>query len=1189
MSNNHWQKDKRPGVDDLVLLNNVSETAICENLKKRFMDDWIFTYIGPVLISVNPFKEMKYFTSKEVDMYQGAATYENPPHVYALADNMYRNMTIDSENQCVIISGESGAGKTVAAKFIMDYISKISGGGERATHVKEVVKHSNPLLEAFGNAKTVRNNNSSRFGKYVEILFSSGQPTGGMISNFLLEKSRVVSQNAGERNFHVFYQLCEGADESIRTNYGIAEFDNYNYLASTDPHVDGTDDNEDWMEVLQAMDAMGFDGTEQGEIISAVAAILHLGNISFVEAGNEVAKPEDEAALDFPAHLLQVEKSVLCTKLTSRVMAARNERIDVTLNVEQAEATRDALAKAIYFRLFDYLVTRVNQSMKNDSKQKMLSIGILDIYGFEIFQKNGFEQFCINFVNEKLQQIFIELTMKAEQEEYAQEGIKWKEIDYFNNKVVCDLIEGEGRQIGIFNVLDDVCATMSAVKGDNADRDLQGKLGGAFAQNKHFQGGGRGFQVHHYAGVVNYDIDGFCDKNKDVLFVDLIEMVQGSRNTFIKTLFAGDKVDQGGGPGKRPTTAGKKIKTQANELVKKLMLCVPHYVRTIKPNETKRPLDWENKRVMHQIEYLGLKENVRVRRAGFAYRRPFDKFLKRYEILTPETSPRTGKFKPSQILDAVTHILRSVEMDPNQYQMGRSKLFIKDPASLFLLEEVRERKFDHHARVIQKAFRKYFSRQKLLRQREAAADIFFKKKQRRKHSVNRNFYSDYIGMDDKPELRALVGKREKIEFAQTVNEYNRSFKAEKRDLVLTGKALFLLGREKVKSGPNKGQMVPMVTRGHGIDFDKIQKVYLSPKQDDYMVIYISDTYAACLEVPLKTELVTTLSKKYKERVNKDLKIMFDDKIEFVTKKGKIGSDKRVITFLRGTGDQAVLKVSGIITKDASVSIGEGLPNDTRPKAIQVAPSKARPGNQGRQASRGRGGTSTRGGMGRGRGFAHRPAPGPPPPVEDDTYDSLEDGEEEEDDTYDEVTSPPFAVPSRGGSRGSAIGRGGGGRGGAGGARGGLGSIIGARGGGRGGGGGGIPGPPRGPMPANQPSFKANRARNRAASGRGRPPQAADPSVFAVPSAGVSGDVRASISMSARPQPGGGRPKPKPRTQKPALPKVKVLYDYEAQDLDELTIKEGELVELVKEDESGWWTGKVGGKEGFFPGAYVEKV
>merc|ERR1719228_2768462 len=254
--------------------------------------------------------------------------------------------------------------------------------------------------------------------------------------------------------------------------------------------------------------------------------------------------------------------------------------------------------------------------------------------------------------------------------------------------------------------------------------------------------------------MVNYDVEGFCERNKDVLFVDLIEMMKGSQSSLMQALFAGDKVDRGGK--KRPTTAGSKIKNQANSLVTKLMQCVPHYVRTIKPNE----------------------------------------------------------FGPNQVTAAVQHILKSVEMEPSQYQMGRSKIFIKDPASLFLLEEIRERKFDTHARVIQKAFRKYFSRQKLLRQREAASDIFFKKKERRRHSVNRNFYSDYIGLDDKPELRALVGKREKIEFAQTVNEYNRRFKAEKRDLVLTSKAVFLLGREKVKSGPNKGGLVPAVNRGH---------------------------------------------------------------------------------------------------------------------------------------------------------------------------------------------------------------------------------------------------------------------------------------------------------------------------------------------------------------------------------------
>jgi len=418
MSSYHWQSNhKRSGVDDLVLLSQVSESAICENLKKRFMEDWIFTYIGPVLISVNPFKAMSYFTDKEIEMYQGAATYENPPHVYALADNMYRNMTIDNENQCVIISGESGAGKTVAAKFIMDYISKISGGGDRAAHVKNVVKYSNPLLEAFGNAKTVRNNNSSRFGKYVEILFNAGQPAGGQISNFLLEKSRVVSQNPGERNFHIFYQMCLAADQEVRDNCGITDIEYYGYLNTTDPHVDGTDDKQDWGEVMEAMVAMGMSKEEQFNIISTVAAVLHIGNITFKEAGVEKAEPEDPDALDFPSHLLQISKEDLKVKLTSRVMSVgMSERVDVTLNVEQAEATRDALAKAIYYRLFEYLVKRVNEAMQNQSrKEDLLTIGILDIYGFEIFQKNGFEQFCINFVNEKLQQIFIELTMKAEQ------------------------------------------------------------------------------------------------------------------------------------------------------------------------------------------------------------------------------------------------------------------------------------------------------------------------------------------------------------------------------------------------------------------------------------------------------------------------------------------------------------------------------------------------------------------------------------------------------------------------------------------------------------------------------------------------------------------------------------------------------------------------------------------------------
>eukprot|EP00092_Neocalanus_flemingeri_P052340 GFUD01061174.1.p1 GENE.GFUD01061174.1~~GFUD01061174.1.p1 ORF type:complete len:1149 (-),score=317.13 GFUD01061174.1:56-3502(-) len=1133
MSSYHWQSNhKRSGVDDLVLLSQVSESAICENLKKRFMEDWIFTYIGPVLISVNPFKAMSYFTDKEIEMYQGAATYENPPHVYALADNMYRNMTIDNENQCVIISGESGAGKTVAAKFIMDYISKISGGGDRAAHVKNVVKYSNPLLEAFGNAKTVRNNNSSRFGKYVEIMFNAGQPAGGQISNFLLEKSRVVSQNAGERNFHIFYQMCLAADQPVRDNCGITDIEYYGYLNTTDPRVEGTDDKQDWAEVMEAMVTMGMSEEEQFSIISTVAAVLHLGNVTFREAGVEKAVPEEADALDFPSHLLQISKADLEVKLTSRVMSVggMSEKVDVTLNVEQAESTRDALAKAVYYRLFEYLVQRVNEAMHNTSKNAdLLTTGILDIYGFEIFQKNGFEQFCINFVNEKLQQIFIELTMKAEQEEYVQEGIKWKAIEYFNNQVVCQLIEGK-KPPGIFSVLDDVCATMHAVKA-GADEQLQGKLAGSFSQHQHFQGAGRGFVIHHYAGMVTYDAEGFCEKNKDVLFVDLIEMVKGSQSTLIQTLFAADQVERGGK--KRPTTAGSKIKSQANTLVTRLMQCVPHYVRTIKPNETKRPRDWEHQRVMHQIEYLGLKENVRVRRAGFAYRRPFDKFVKRYEILTEETSPRNRAQFRGGVQQAVEHILKSVGMETSQYQLGKSKLFIKDPASLFLLEEVRERKFDHFARLIQKAFRKNFSRQKLLRQREEAADIFHKKKERRRHSVNRNFYTDYIGLDHKPELRTLVGKREKVEFAQTVDEYNRRFKAEKRDLILTSKAIWLIGRQKVKSGPNKGQMEVAVNRK--LDLENIAKVCLSTRQDDIVIIHINGDYASCLNIPLKTELVTMLQRKVKERTNKEMKIVFDDLVEFVTKKGKIGGDKRKVSFLSGTGDSMVVRTSGIITKDAAVYIGTGLPNTTRPKVIQASGNnrnQSRAGQQTQAQSTLRSAPGVPRGGGRGGPVKHLPT------TQNDIYDTMD--EEETYDTMDNDDRETKYQPAYGTQRGR-----------------GRGSFN--------------PGPPRGPAPSQQPqhrpTVKLNRNRvNSMKSATKKSLGPVDMSVLNVPQGGVSKTVRQSMAVpTERPVPGGGRPRPKPRERTVvALPRVRAMYDYEAQDLDEVSLKEGEVLELVKE-------------------------
>nr|CAD7202086.1 unnamed protein product [Timema douglasi] len=444
----------------MVLLPKISEDSIVENLKKRYMDDYIFTCIGPVLVSVNPFKQMPYFGDKEIELYQGAEkpppvhpteirtsissssavelnttsalanyatelSYENPPHVYGLSDEMYRNMLIDVESQCVIISGESGAGKTVLAKYIMSYIARVSGGGTRVQRIKDVILESNPLLEAFGNAKTVRNNNSSRFGKYVEILFGNGgQPEGGRISNFLLEKSRVVMQNAGERNFHIFYQLCTGASVNMKRELGLNQLDYYSYLSYGGNHkVDGTNDAHDFQETLRAMSVMNMSEVEQSNILRVVAGVLHLGNVMFVEKSN-YAEIENFTFVKFPAYVLEIDPEYLKSKLVSRRFdskwGAQSDTIDVTLNVEQAVYTRNALAKGLYARMFDYLVKIVNAAMETNVQGQ--NIGILDIYGFEIFEKNGFEQFCINFVNEKLQQIFIELTLKAEQLDCRERG-----------------------------------------------------------------------------------------------------------------------------------------------------------------------------------------------------------------------------------------------------------------------------------------------------------------------------------------------------------------------------------------------------------------------------------------------------------------------------------------------------------------------------------------------------------------------------------------------------------------------------------------------------------------------------------------------------------------------------------------------------------------------------------------------
>ncbi|KRY34028.1 Unconventional myosin-Ie [Trichinella spiralis] len=779
-----------------------------------------------------------------MDQYQGANQYENPPHIYALTDDMYRNMLIDSENHCVIISGESGSGKTVSAKYIMNYVAHISGGGPEVERIKQIILETNAVLEAFGNAKTIRNDNSSRF-------------------------TRVVHQNLDERNFHIFYQLCAGCDDQLKRNLGITEPSYFNYLNQSGTcEIADVNDGQLYKVTMKAMEIVGIDNSTKIEILKIVSAILHIGNIKFKEVNN-YADIEDPADLEYPAYLLNVDPDAIRKKLISRRMESKwgteNDVLDVKLNVDQAIYTRDALAKALYHRLFDHLVQLVNNALTFDAND-CRKIGILDIYGFEIFEKNGFEQFCINFVNEKLQQVFIELTLKAEQEEYKHEGVQWIPVDYFNNKIVCDLIEAN-KPPGIFSILNDVCAQTHGQSGGD-DHFLQ-------VQNEQQRRQSSTLPTWFWA-FSDCPLRGQCRiRRRGVLREKPRHFVRRFNSTdavdeLVLSLFP-EKV-----PKKcvktRTTTFGSKIRKQANELLTSLMGSVPHYIRCIKPNEQKRPFTFDDARVKHQVKYLGLKENIRVRRAGFAYRRPYDKFVKRYAILIDDLQNNL----PRNDIAKTKTILKSMNFDTNDaFCMGRTKIFIKNPETVFQLEEKREEKYAHFAKIIQRAWRRCRMNKKTNDMAQRASDILYGHKQRRRASINRKFFGDYIGLDQKPELKLLVGKREKIWFADSVCKYDRRFKACSRYLLLTSKAVLIVQQHihgKTKRHSNQSDYV---VKRH-VELEKIVSVMLSPNQDDFILLTVLNEHATLVECVFKTEFLVKLCKCYQDRTGKTMTIKFSE-------------------------------------------------------------------------------------------------------------------------------------------------------------------------------------------------------------------------------------------------------------------------------------------------------------------------
>lgn len=844
-----YKQRETVGVEDLVLLPQITEKAITDDLAVRHRVDLIYTGIGSVLLVVNPFKQIPglyneahmqfYRHSGRVDgvrdaLLEGQEPGDAPlggPHIFALAEDTYRSMVSEEENQCIIISGESGAGKTEASKQIMQYISAVSGNTSDMQKVKRIILESNPLLEAFGNAKTLRNDNSSRFGKFLEIYFDvRGGPVGGHLSHFLLEKSRVSSQQEEECNFHILYQLCTGVAEALReagtsaaaargrkggktdassgdtsdddSSDGVVDWAavftemRMDGLAPDVPHVrlgsssfsvypwrylrpvvasgrhasdftarTGIDDARGWRETLLAMEAMGMTAEDQTSVVKVLCLVLHFGELEFVapEEGGERAAGQqpctlaNPAVLDFLAQQLGVDATALLKALTWRkLQMGATEVVFSPLDAQQCRNACDAIAKALYEGVFEFIVSSVNIAFGDAPHALML--GVLDIYGFEIFAKNGFEQFCINYVNEKLQQIFIELTLRVEQEEYVRENIPWEAIKYFDNQIVCDLIESN-RPPGLFAIMDDVCITMAKEEEAVADRKLLDKLDMTYRSHPNFVRSERGFVIKHYAGDVEYSTDGFVGRNKDRLGADVVEVLSQCKMSFVleiltevlaEGLAAASPAGGGATVRRPPMTAGTRIRQQAADLVKTLKQCTPHYVRTIKSNDMKRGDFFDEARVLHQVKYLGLLENVRVRRAGYSYRQYFDKFLKRFKYTCPSTYPRPFRGTDRAACEVILAYLQSEQgvVPPQSYAIGTSKVFIRQPEHVLALEQCRESAFHALAVTIQRAWRGYTQRKQLLRLKAKLDRTYERqKKVRRADSVFRAYEGLYVDVD----------------------------------------------------------------------------------------------------------------------------------------------------------------------------------------------------------------------------------------------------------------------------------------------------------------------------------------------------------------------------------------------------------------------------------------------------------
>uniref|UniRef100_A0A8D2M3G9 Myosin VB n=1 Tax=Zonotrichia albicollis TaxID=44394 RepID=A0A8D2M3G9_ZONAL len=720
------------GQNDLTGLSYLHEPAVLHNLKVRFLEsNHIYTYCGIVLVAINPFEQLPIYGQDVIYAYSGQNMGDMDPHIFAVAEEAYRQMARDEKNQSIIVSGESGAGKTVSAKYAMRFFATV-GGSASETNIEAKVLASSPIMEAFGNAKTTRNDNSSRFGKYIQIGFDKRYHIiGANMRTYLLEKSRVVFQAEDERNYHIFYQLCASSSLPEFKDLGLTCAEDFFYTSQGgDMSIDGVDDADDFEKTRHAFTLLGVKESHQMTIFRIIAAILHLGNLKIQgERDGEVCSvsSEDEHLSSF-CSLLGVEHSQMQHWLCHRKLVTTAETYVKSMSLHQVVNARNALAKLIYAQLFNWIVQHVNQALHTTVKQHSF-IGVLDIYGFETFEVNSFEQFCINYANEKLQQQFNSHVFKLEQEEYMKEEIPWTLIDFYDNQPCIDLIEAK---LGILDLLDEEC---KMPKG--TDQNWAQKLYDRHSASQHFQKprmSNTSFIVLHFADKVEYQSEGFLEKNRDTVYEEQINILKASQYQMVADLFQEDKDAVPATPGAKRTprinvrsakpafkaankehrkTVGHQFRNSLQLLMETLNATSPHYVRCIKPNDEKIPFKFDPKRAVQQLRACGVLETIRISAAGFPSRWSYPDFFNRYSVLMNKRD--LSKSDTKQICQT---LLKDLIKDPDKFQFGRTKIFFR-AGQVAYLEKLRADKFRAATIMIQKTVRGWLQRARYQRLRRA--------------------------------------------------------------------------------------------------------------------------------------------------------------------------------------------------------------------------------------------------------------------------------------------------------------------------------------------------------------------------------------------------------------------------------------------------------------------------------------